>query len=62
MVTHSGMRYRYMTDTGNCHGWTSTNWIAALSAAPSHIRLFSQVHLAGERVLSLWTIRGVGRG
>jgi hypothetical protein len=30
---------RYVTDMGNCHGWTLTSWVAALSAAPSRIRL-----------------------
>jgi len=26
--------YRYVTDLGNCHGWTLTSWLAVLSAAP----------------------------
>jgi hypothetical protein len=33
------MWYRYVTDMGNCHGWTSTSWIAVLSAAPSRTPL-----------------------
>ncbi len=27
--------HRYMTEPDNCHSWTFTSWIAALSAAPS---------------------------
>src|SRR5512135_768939 len=38
-VTPAGMWYRYVTDLGNCHGWTRTSWIPVLSAAPSRIRL-----------------------
>jgi hypothetical protein len=33
------MWYRYVTDLGNCHGWTRTSWIPVLSAAPSRIWL-----------------------
>ena len=38
-VTPTGMWHRYVTDLGNCHGWTHTSWIPILSAAPSRIRL-----------------------
>src|SRR5512135_7697 len=34
-VTPAGMWYRYVTDLGNCHGWTRTSWIPVLSTAPS---------------------------
>jgi hypothetical protein len=44
MVTLSGMWYRYVPDMGNWHGWTSTSWIAALSAAPSRTRLSDVLH------------------
>ncbi len=44
-VTLLGMWHRYMTDTGNCHGWTFTSWIAALSAAPSRTGLSDHLHL-----------------
>src|SRR5512135_2732156 len=36
-VTPSVMWYRYVTDLGNCHGWTRTSWIPVLSAAPSRL-------------------------
>jgi hypothetical protein len=35
LVTCPGQRHRYMPDSGNWHGWTLTNWNAALSAAPA---------------------------
>ena len=38
-VTPTGMWHRYVTDLGNCHGWTRTSWIPVLSAAPSRTRL-----------------------
>ena len=31
-------------DMGNWHGWTSTSWIAALSAVPSRTRLSDVLH------------------
>ena len=34
-VTCPELRYRYVCDTSNSHGWTFTSWIAALSAAPT---------------------------
>ena len=37
-VTQYRMWRHYMTDMGNCHGWSPTSWVAALSAAPSRIR------------------------
>jgi hypothetical protein len=37
-VTPAGMWHRYVTDLGNCHGWTRTSWIPVLSAAPSRVR------------------------
>jgi hypothetical protein len=43
-VTLSGMWHRYVPDMGNWHGWTFTSWIAALSAAPSRIRLSDVLH------------------
>jgi len=43
------MWYRYMTDMGNCHGWTFTSWIAVLSAAPSRIRFFGCTRLRVEQ-------------
>jgi hypothetical protein len=39
LVTHAGMWHRYVTDLGNCHGWTCTSWITVLSAAPSRTGL-----------------------
>ncbi len=43
-VTRYKMWRHYMTDMGNCHGWSPTSWVAALSAAPFRIRfLGSQV-------------------
>jgi hypothetical protein len=38
-VTPTGMWHRYVTDLGNCHGWTRTSWIPVLSAAPSRTGL-----------------------
>ena len=40
-VTRYKMWRHYMTDLGNCHGWSSTSWVAALSAAPFRIRFLS---------------------
>jgi hypothetical protein len=37
-VTSYGMWRHYMTNMGNCHGWSLTSWVEALSAAPSRIR------------------------
>ena len=34
LVTCPKMGYRYMCALSNSHGWTSTSWIAAFSAAP----------------------------
>jgi hypothetical protein len=36
------MWHRYVTDLGNCHGWTRTSWIPVLSAAPSRTGLSCQ--------------------
>lgn len=37
-VAQDRMWLHYMTDMGNCHGWSLASWVAALSAAPSRIR------------------------
>ena len=44
-VSPAGMWHRYVTDLGNCHGWTHTSWIPVLSAAPSRTRL-ARIHSA----------------
>src|SRR5512132_245866 len=42
-VTPAGMWHRYVTDLGNCHGWTRTSWIPVLSAAPSQVRFWPRL-------------------
>jgi hypothetical protein len=42
-VTPAGMWHRYVTDLGNCHGWTRTSWIPVLSAAPSRVRFWPRL-------------------
>ena len=40
----SELWYRYVTESDNCHGWTLTSWIAALSAATKPpVRLKSDI-------------------
>jgi hypothetical protein len=39
LVAQAGLWHRYVTDLGNCHGWTCTSKITVVSAAPSRIWL-----------------------
>ena len=46
-VTRAGLWHRYVTDLGNCHGWTRTSWITVLSAAPSRTGLSCPLRAKG---------------
>src|SRR5262249_35637583 len=42
-VAQAGLWHRYVTDLGNCHGWTCTSKITVFSASPSRTGLSDKI-------------------